>query len=110
MFYSKRIGVINLIKEGKLTPNEGWNNWTYELPYEFPIISNSGNEIKITRNDSTKNVTVTFWIFRKFFKAPSTYFVYTDDPIEISKIEDIIKNNPEDNWKITNNWYRRCHK
>jgi hypothetical protein len=53
---------------------------------------------------------VTFWIFRKFFKAPSTYFVYTDDPIEISKIEDIIKNNPEDNWKITNNWYRRCHK
>ncbi len=110
MFYSKRIGVVNLIKEGKLTPNEGWNNLTYELPYEFPIISNSGNEIEITRNDSTKNVTVTFWIFRNFFNAPSTYFVYTDDPIEISKIEDIIKNNPEDNWKITNNWYRRCHK
>lgn len=110
MFYSKRIGVINLIKEGKLTPNEGWNNWTYELPYEFPIISNNGNEIEITRNDSTKNMTVTFWIFRNYFNAPSTYFVYTDDQIEISKIEDIIKNNPEDNWKITNNWYRRCHK
>jgi len=109
VFYSKRSSVVDVVKEGKLTPNVSWNNWVCELPYEFPVISNGGNDIGISRNDSTGKVTVTFWVFRNFFSAPSTHFVYTDDQDEINEIENLIKNNPEDNWKIAENWYRTFH-
>jgi len=106
VFYSKRNSVVDLVKEGKLTPNVSWNNWVCELPYEFPVISNGGNDIGISKNDSTGKVTVTFWVFRNFFSSPSTHFVYSDDPNEIEEINNLIKNNPQDNWKITDNWYR----
>lgn len=109
VFYSKRSSVVDLVKEGKLTPNVSWNNWVCELPYEFPVISNGGNDIGISRNNSTGKATVTFWVFRNFFSSPSTHFVYTDDPDEINEIENLIKNNPEDNWKIDDNWYRTFH-
>jgi len=38
------------------------------------------------------------------FSSPSTHFVYTDDPYEIEKINNLIENNPQANWKITDNW------
>lgn len=109
VFYSKRSSVVELVKENKLTPNVSWNNWVCELPYEFPIISNGGNDIGIRKNDSTGKVTVTFWVFRNFFSAPSTHFVYTDDPEEIEEINYLIKQRPGDNWKIKDNWYRTLH-
>lgn len=109
VFYSKRCGVVDLVKKGELTPNISWNNWVCELPYEFPVISNGGNDIGISKNDSTGKVTVTFWAFRNFFSAPSTHFVYTDDPEKRESLNNLIKNNPEDNWKISENWYRTFH-
>ena len=109
ILYSKRCSVVDLVKQDKLTPNVSWNNWVCELPYEFPVISNGGNDIGISKNDSTGKVTVTFWVYRNFFSAPSTHFVYTDDPDEIEEINNLIKNRPGNNWKITDNWYRTFH-
>ena len=109
VFYSKRCRVVDLVKEDKLTPNVSWNNWVCELPYEFPVISNGGNDIGISKNDSTGKVTVTFWVYRNFFSAPSTHFVYTDDPEEKIELNNLIESNPEDNWRINENWYRTFH-
>lgn len=109
IFYSKRCSVVDLVKQDKLTPNVSWNNWVCELPYEFPVISNGGNDIGISKNDSTGKVSVTFWVFRNFFSAPSTHFVYTDDPEELKYLDDLVKSNPTDNWRINENWYRTFH-
>jgi hypothetical protein len=106
VFYSKRCGIIELVKQGKLTPNGKWHNGICELSYDFPVISNGGNDIVISKNDSTGQVSVTFWVFRNFFNAPSTHFVYTNDLEEIKSIENLIKTKPQDNWKISDNWYR----
>lgn len=106
IFYSKRSEVVELVKEGKLTPNVSWNNVVCELPYEFPVISNGGNDICIFKSGSTRKVTVTFWVYRNFFNSPSTYFVYTDDPKEKEALDNLVKRNPQDNWKINYNWYR----
>ena len=109
VFYSKRLEVVDYVKQGKLAPNVSWNNWVCELPYELPVISNGGNDIGISKNDNTGKVTVTFWVFRNFFSAPSTHFVYTDDPEEMETLNSMVKNNPEDNWKININWFRTFH-
>lgn len=109
IFYNKRNEIIRQVKNDELKPNVSWNGWICELPYELPVISNGGNDIGISKNDSTGNVTVTFWIFRNFFSAPSTHFVYTDDPGQIEWIDELIKQNPGDNWKIEENWYRTFH-
>jgi hypothetical protein len=109
IFYSKRCSIVELVKQNKLFPNSNLENGICELPYEFPVLSNGGNDILIFYSNSTKNVSVTFWVFRNFFSAPSTHFVYTDDPDEIIEIEKLIRNNPEQNWKIKENWYRTFH-
>lgn len=109
IFYSKRCSIVELVKQNKLFPNSKLENGICELPYEFPVISNGGNDILIIYNDSTNKVSVTFWVFRNFFSAPSTHFVYTDNPDEIIEIEKLIRKNPEQNWKIRENWYRTFH-
>ena len=106
IFYNKRTEVVEQVKNGELKPNVSWNGWVCELPYEFPVISNGGNDIGISKNDSTNEVTVTFWVFRNFFSAPSTHFVYTNRPEDIQYDNDLIERSPNENWKIEDNWYR----
>lgn len=106
VFYNKRMDIVQQVKSGKLNPNVSWNNWVCELPFEFPVISNGGNDIGIYRNKSNNSVTVTFWVFRNFFEAPSTTFVYTSDSKEIKELNQKITNDPKQNWKIQDNWYR----
>ena len=53
-----------------------------------------------------RKYTVKFWIFRNFFDSPSTYLIYTEDDKNIKYYNEKIKNDPERNWKIDNNWYR----
>ena len=106
IFYNKRTEVVEQVKNGELKPNVSWNGWVCELPYEFPVISNGGNDIGISKNDSTNEVTVTFWVFRNFFSAPSTHFVYTNRPEDIQYYNDLIERSPNENWKIEDNWYR----
>jgi predicted membrane protein len=103
---SKRIEIVNKVKGKELNPNVSWNKWVCELPFEFPVVSNGGNDIGIFRNQESNVTTVSFWVFRNFFESPSTNFVFTDDPDRIKRIEEKIKSNPRDNWKIKDNWYR----
>lgn len=84
-----------------------WNGWVCELPFEFPIVSNGGNDIGISGNTENNGTTVTFWVFRNFFDSPSTHFVYTNDPEEITRLDKKVTENPDDNWKIKENWYRK---
>src|SRR5690606_33978389 len=96
----------NEVKLGKLNPNVKWNKWVCELPYEFPIVSNGGNDIGIFRNKKDNSLTIKFWIFRNFFDAPSTYIIYTEDQESILHYEKKIIEKPAFNWKIEKNWYR----
>lgn len=103
---NKRAEIVRQVKDKKLNPNVSWNNWVCELPFNFPIVSHGGNDIGIKRNEDAKTTTVTFWVFRNYFDSPSTLFIYTDDKKKIKALERKIKDNPGDNWKIKENWYR----
>jgi hypothetical protein len=104
---NKRTEIVKQVKEKKLNPNVSWNGWVCELPFEFPVVSNGGNDIGIYRNKENNGTTVTFWVFRNFFESPSTHFVYTDDPEEIKRLNKKVADKPENNWKIKENWYRK---
>lgn len=106
IFFNKRTDIIDQIKKGKLNPNVSWNGWVCQLPFKFPVISNGGNDIGIDRYEKKGTITVTFFIFRNYFEAPSTQFIYTDDPEDIKFIQEKIKEYPSDNWKIKENWFR----
>ena len=106
IFYNKRMNIVQQVKTGELNPNVSWNNWVCELPFELPVVSNGGNDIGIYRNQKNNSVTVTFWVFRNFFDAPSTKFVYTNDNTEIKELNRQVSNDPKHNWKIQDNWYR----
>lgn len=102
----KRKDIISDVKRGILKSNVSWNNVVCELPFEFPIVSNGGNDIWIFKNETNQKYTVKFWVFRNFFDSPSTCFIYTEDEKNIKYYNEKIKNDPERNWKIDNNWYR----
>lgn len=104
---NKRNEIVEQVKTKELNPNVSWNGWVCELPFEFPVVSNGGNDIGISRNKENNGTTVTFWIFRNFFDLPSTYFVYTDDPEEIKRLDKKVAEQPDANWKIKENWYRK---
>lgn len=106
IFYNKRVEIVEQIRNKEINSNTDRHFWKYELPYKFPIISNGGNDIMISRDDSLNTMTVEFWIFRNFFESPSTQFVFTNDPKEIMKIESKIGKSPDENWKIEDGWYR----
>ncbi|MEM6632300.1 MAG: hypothetical protein AAF694_21685 [Bacteroidota bacterium] len=104
---NRRNEIVNQVKRGELNPNVSWNGIICELPFEFPVVSNGGNDIVIWRNEERNTVTIEFWIFRNFFEAPQKQFVYTNDPTKIQKIEEKIKKDRfKNNWKIKENWYR----
>ena len=104
VLYNQRTAIVEQVKNNELNPNVTWNDVLCELPFEFPVVSNGGNDIMIFRND--KAVTVKFWTYRNFFSAPSTSFIYTTDGDEIKGIEAKIKKEPNHNWKIEEHWYR----
>lgn len=103
IFENKRNEIVKQVINNELNPNVSWNGWICELPFEFPVVSNGGNDIGISRN---KGITVTFWVFRNYFDSPSIHFVYSDDPDEIKKLNQQVADYPNDNWKIKENWYR----
>ncbi len=106
LLYNKRMEIVNQVKNDKLRPNVSWNNWICELPYEFPIVSHGGNDIGISKSEDNETMTITFFVFRNFFSAPSTKLIYTTRTDDIKYYEEKIAYNPTDNWKIENHWYR----
>jgi hypothetical protein len=103
---NKRNEIVEQVKNKEINPNVSWNGWVCELQFEFPVISNGGNDIGILRNKKNNGTTVMFWVFRNFFDSPSTHFVYSNDPENIKSLDEKIANRPNENWKIKENWYR----
>jgi hypothetical protein len=106
VFYEKRMDIVQQVERGELNPNVSWNNWVCELPFEFPVVSNGGNDIGINRNKMNNTLTVTFWIYRNYFEALSKQFIYTNDSDEIKVLDQKTTIAPKQNWKIQDNWYR----
>lgn len=104
LLYEKRNQIVYQVKNKELEPNVAWNDWICELPFDFPIISNGGNDVGITKNEDKP--TIHFWVFRNFFDNPSTYFIYTENEDDLKYFEKKIKENPKNNWKLKDNWYR----
>lgn len=105
-FYNKRVRIVEQVKNGELKPNVENNGWVCELPFEFPVVSNGGNDIGIFKSKIDNSLTVEFWVFRNFFESPSTSFVYSENENVIERIEKRTVTRPNHNWKIKDNWYR----
>ena len=103
---NKRTEIVEQIKRNEIKGKGTSGNGIFELPFEFPVVSNGGNDVWVFKNKEDKSVTIQFWVFRNFFDSPSTYFVYSNDKKRISDLEQKIKENPENNWKLDENWYR----
>ena len=82
------------------------NNGICELPFDFPIISNGGNDIVIYESKADNTKTIKFWISRGFFNSPQTYFIYTNENETKNNYQKLIKIKPECNWQIEENWFR----
>ena len=106
VFYNQRIDIVKQVKQKKLNPNVTWNKELCRLPFKFPIVSNSGNDIIINMDSANSILTVKFFISRGMFDNYSDYFIYSNDPHEIEQMENFSKNNPKKNWKVRDNWYR----
>jgi hypothetical protein len=106
ILYGRRTDIVDKVKQQELNPNVNWSDWICQLPYEFPVVSNAGNEIGIARDSDNEAVTVTFWVFRNDFGIATTCFVYTNDQEQMARFDKLIARDPENNWKIESNWYR----
>lgn len=104
--YNKRNQIVKDVLTEKLKPNTKMNNGIYKLSFDFPIISNGGNDIWIYHNKTEGTKTIKFWISRGFFESPQTYFIFTNDNETQKQYEELIKVKPEYNWKLEKNWYR----
>lgn len=108
IFYNKRMEIVEQVKQKELRSNTEYNDQLIKLPFDFPVISNGGNEIIVSQNEENDSITVTFYIFRNFFDATSFYFIYTNDDTKKKKLDELVNREPKFNWKIDDNWYRTC--
>lgn len=106
IFYNKRKQIVNEVLAERLKDNTKMNSGICKLPFDFPIISNGGNEIWIYKDKTQSTKTIKFWISRGFFESPQTYFIFTNDNETIKRYQELIKTKPEHNWKLEENWYR----
>lgn len=103
---SSREEIVKLVKADKLKPNVVHNNIICTLDdWDFPPISNGGNEIVIYKIEDM--VTVEFFIDRGSLDHYSA-FVYTNNPEKIKEIEKHIdfQTRSHINKKLDKNWYR----
>jgi hypothetical protein len=104
--YNKRKQIVNDVLTEKLKPNTEMNNGICKLPFDFPIISNGGNDIWIFENKTGNTRTIKFWISRGFFESPQTYFIFTNDNVTKKNYHELIITKPENNWQLEENWFR----
>lgn len=104
--YNKRQQIVKEALTDQLKPNTEMNNGICKLSFDFPIISNGGNDIWIYENKTENTMTIKFWISRGFFDSPQTYFIFTNDDKTKKQYQEQIIKRPEYNWKLEENWYR----
>lgn len=103
---NKRNQVVKEVEKRQLKPNTDMKNGICRLPFKFPIVSNSGNDILIYENKNSQTKTIKFWISRGFFESPQRYFIYTNDAETKKYYQELIESTPEHNWKLEENWFR----
>lgn len=105
---NSREEIIELIKNNKLKSHFKYSNGIIKLDrWNFPPISNGGNEISLSYNDKNE-ITVLFFINRGFLDHYSA-FVYSNNPLELKHLNEHINFKKSDkslNYKIDNNWFR----
>lgn len=106
IYYRKRLQIVKEVLMENLKPNTEMNNGICKLPFDFPIISNGGNDIWIYENKQKNTKTIKFWISRGFFDSPQTYFIFTNSNEIKKQYKEQIKTKPQYNWKLEENWYR----
>ena len=104
--YNKRTQIVKDVLSEKLKPNTKMNNGICRLSFDFPIVSNGGNDIWIYGDKSGKTKTVKFWISRGFFESPQIYFIFTNENLTKKHYNKLVETKPEFNWKLEENWYR----
>jgi heme exporter protein D len=104
--YNKRQQIVKQVLTDQLKPNTEMNNGICKLSFDFPIISNGGNDIWIYENKKESTKAIKFWISRGFFDSPQTYFIFTNDNETKKHYQEQIKTRPQYNWKLEENWYR----
>ncbi|MXN92030.1 hypothetical protein GR160_12415 [Flavobacterium sp. Sd200] len=106
--YNKRMEVVEQVRNFKLSPNTENKYYPWcKLPYNIPVVSNDGNKIVISRENSLyPKVTVGFIIYTGAIDIPSTMLIYSDDPAKLINLEKRAKSDPDQHWKIEENWYR----
>lgn len=104
---NSREEIVQLVKTEKLKPNVTYNKIICSLDsWNFPLISNGGNEIAIYKTDNNK-LTIEFYIDRGFIDHYSA-FIYTNDKEKIQELEERIISNKglHINKKLDKHWYR----
>ena len=104
--YNKRNKIVNEVLKGTLKLKTERNFGICKLPFYFPLVSNGGNNIWISENKNNHTKTIKFWISRGFFESPEKLFIYTNDNETKRDYQELIKSEPEYNWKLEENWYR----
>ena len=104
--YNQRKKIVEDVLANKLKPNTEMNNGICHLSFDFPILSNGGNDIWVSEDKNQGTKTIKFSIARGFFDSPQRYFVFTNDNETIKNYKEQIKNNPEVNWQLQENWFR----
>jgi hypothetical protein len=102
--YNKRNQIVNKVKTGEFKSNTKMNNGICELPFDFPMVSNGGNDIWILNYKNGK--LIHFWISRGLLESPQTYFIYTENVALKKRYEELIIKYPKSNWQLEENWYR----
>ncbi len=105
-FLNQKKEIVRKIKRRQINPNIGHSDYSCKFHKGYPHVSNPDNFIEIYRYKNQKTVTVVFYILRNFMEAPSTLLIYTNEKNSINKLEEAIIKNPEQNWKVEENWYR----
>ena len=99
---NSRLNIAQQVISGSIKEDMYGN---YKLPVAFPILSNGGNEINVTRYpDNTINVR--FLITKALLFGEQDYWVYTNNISLMKDFEVLIKENPKLNRKLRDNWYR----
>ncbi|MBR9861505.1 hypothetical protein GYB22_12330 [bacterium] len=101
-----RIELVEQVESGELKPNHENFEEVCQLPFKFPIVSVGGNQILIYSNDSSSGHTIMFWTNKPFFTEPSTFYVYTTEKNQIEFYNKLMVNTPNENWKVSEHWYR----
>ena len=105
LLYNKRMEIVEDIKKDKINLENDKDFYLYNVPFEYPVVSNGGNKI-VVRKDIEKKYTIEFFISKFSFFSPDSKYIYTESKNYSKIFEEKVKTDPTQNKKLEKNWYR----